>query len=117
VLLSTELFKDYRQHSLITVSSGEASKRFLNPVSLALCSRRFWIHLNFQPHPTEAANYTGSYTSVRKGIVDIEIAMYQSAGTVIIIIDTSTIAAKTIVTAATQMLLLLIAACTFLHRK
>ncbi|HYY67096.1 MAG TPA: hypothetical protein VE572_01975, partial [Nitrososphaeraceae archaeon] len=86
----------------------------MNPVSLALCSRRFWIHLNFQPHPTEPAN-KGSYTAASKEIIDIEIAMYQSAGTVIIIIiiDTSTIAAKTIVTAATQMLLLLIAACTF----
>jgi hypothetical protein len=44
------------------------------------------------PNPTEPANYRGSYTTARKEIVDIEIAMYQSAGT--------------IVTAATQMLLL-----------
>jgi hypothetical protein len=28
------------------------------------------------PNPTEPANYTGSYTRVRKGIVDTEIAMH-----------------------------------------
>jgi hypothetical protein len=49
----------------------------------------------------------GSYTTVRKGIVDTEIAMYQSTGTVIII-DTITIAPRTVVlTTAMQMLLLL----------
>ena len=32
---------------------------------------------------TEPANYTGSYTRVRKRIVDIEIAMDQSAATII----------------------------------
>ena len=45
---------------------------------------------------TEPANYRGSYTTARKEIVDIEIAMYQSAGT--LIIGTITIAARTIVT-------------------
>jgi hypothetical protein len=50
----------------------------------------------------------GSYTTVRKGIVDTEIAMYQSTGTVIII-DTITIAPRTVVlTTAMQMLLLLL---------
>jgi hypothetical protein len=29
-----------------------------------------WIHLNFQLHPIEPANYTGSYIKVRKRIVD-----------------------------------------------
>jgi hypothetical protein len=53
---------------------------------------------------TEPANYRGS-SSTRglKEIVDIEIAMYQSAGTVII--DTITITPKTIVTTAMQLLL------------
>jgi hypothetical protein len=32
---------------------------------------------------TEPTNYTGSYTSVRKEIVDIEIAMYGSLGTIL----------------------------------
>lgn len=55
-------------------------------------------------NPTEPANYTSSYTTARKEIVDIEIAMYQSAGT--LIIETITIAARTIVTTV-QMLWLL----------
>lgn len=55
-------------------------------------------------NPTEPTNYTGSYTTARKEIVDIEIAMYQSAGT--LIIETITIAARTIVTTV-QMLWLL----------
>jgi hypothetical protein len=42
--------------------------------------------MNFYPNPTEPANYTGSYTTGSKEIVGIEIAMYQSAG--IVIIDT-----------------------------
>ena len=46
-----------------------------------------------EPNPTEPANYRGSYTTVRKEIVDIEIGMYRSAGT--IIIDTIIIAART----------------------
>jgi hypothetical protein len=56
------------------------------------------------PNPTEPANYRGSYTTARKEIVDIEIAMYQSAGT--LITNTITIAARTIVTTM-QMLWLL----------
>ena len=35
-----------------------------------------------RPNPTEPANYRGSYTTASKEIVDIEIAMYQSGGTV-----------------------------------
>ena len=35
-------------------------------------------------HPTEPANYTGSYTRVRKRIVDIEIAMQQSSTIILI---------------------------------
>jgi hypothetical protein len=45
------------------------------------------------PSSTEPANYTGSYTRVRKRIVDTEIAMHQSP--------------RTIVTTAMQMLSLL----------
>jgi hypothetical protein len=63
------------------------------------------IRLNFQLSPTEPANYTGSYTTGAKEIVDIEIAMYQSAGT--LITDTLTIAARRTVTTAMQMLWLL----------
>jgi hypothetical protein len=33
------------------------------------------------PNPTEPANYTGSYTTVRKEIVDTEITMYGSSRT------------------------------------
>jgi hypothetical protein len=44
-------------------------------------------------HPTEPANYTGSYTTVRKSIVDTEIAMPQGS--------------RTILTTAMQMLSLL----------
>jgi hypothetical protein len=54
---------------------------------------------------TEPANYTGSYTTARKEIVDTEIAMHQSTGT--ITIDTITIAVRPIVTTAVQMLWLL----------
>ncbi|HKI09959.1 MAG TPA: hypothetical protein VKA09_16330 [Nitrososphaeraceae archaeon] len=32
-----------------------------------------------EPNPTEPANYTGSYTRVRKRIVDTQIAMKQSS--------------------------------------
>src|SRR5215212_4576732 len=39
----------------------------------------FQIHLNFQLHPTEPANYTGSYTTLRKEIEDIGIATYRNA--------------------------------------
>ena len=35
------------------------------------------------PNPTEPANYRGSYSTASKEIVDIEIAMYQSAGTLV----------------------------------
>jgi hypothetical protein len=38
--------------------------------------------LNFQLHPTEPANYTGSYTTARKRIVDTENAMQQSSRTI-----------------------------------
>jgi hypothetical protein len=54
-------------------------------------------------HPTEPANYTGSNTSVSKQIVDVEIAMHQSAG---IITETITIESLTTVTIATELLLL-----------
>jgi hypothetical protein len=37
----------------------------------------------FQSHPTEPANYTGSYTTARKRIVDTEIAMQQSLRTTV----------------------------------
>jgi hypothetical protein len=36
------------------------------------------------PNPTEPANYTGSYTTVRKRIVDTEIAMQQSSRIILI---------------------------------
>ena len=36
--------------------------------------------VNSVSHPTEPANYTGSYTAVSKEILDIEITMHQSAG-------------------------------------
>jgi len=36
-----------------------------------------------EPNPTESANYRGSYTTASKEIVDIEIAMHQSTGTII----------------------------------
>ncbi|MDQ3837085.1 MAG: hypothetical protein M3270_09155 [Thermoproteota archaeon] len=42
------------------------------------------IRLNFQLHPTEPANYTGSYTRVRKIIVDTEIAVHRSSRTILI---------------------------------
>jgi hypothetical protein len=35
------------------------------------------------PNPTEPANYTGSYTTVGKIIVDTEIAMQQSSRTTV----------------------------------
>jgi hypothetical protein len=38
---------------------------------------------NLQLHPTEPANYAGSYTKVRKSIVDKEIAMTRSASTIL----------------------------------
>ena len=41
------------------------------------------IRLNFQLHPTEPANYMGSYTTVRKEIVDREIAKHQSSRTIL----------------------------------
>jgi hypothetical protein len=40
--------------------------------------------LTFQLHPTEPANYRGSYTRVRKRIVDTEIAMQQSSRTILV---------------------------------
>jgi hypothetical protein len=61
--------------------------------------------INSVLHSTEPANYTGPYTTARKEIVDKEIAMYQSAGT--LITDTITIAARRIVRTAMQMLWLL----------
>ena len=56
------------------------------------------------PGSTEPANYTGSYTTVRKEIEDTEIAMYQSVDRVII--DTINIVSRTtiITTTAMQML-------------
>ncbi len=36
------------------------------------------------PNPTEPANYTGSYTRVRKRIVDTEIAMPQGSRTILV---------------------------------
>jgi hypothetical protein len=38
------------------------------------------IHLNFQLHPTEPANYRDSYTTASKEIVDTEIGMCLSDG-------------------------------------
>jgi hypothetical protein len=62
-----------------------------------------------KPNPSEPANYTGSYTTVRKEIEDTEIAMYQSADRVII--DTIDIVSRTTITITTttamQMLCLL----------
>jgi hypothetical protein len=55
-------------------------------------------------NPTEPPNYTVSYTTAKKEIVDTEIEMHQSAGTVI---NTVTTAPRTIIITATQMLLLL----------
>ena len=46
----------------------------------------FWpleIHLNFQLHPTEPANYTDSYIRVRKRIVDKEIGMLHGSTTIL----------------------------------
>jgi hypothetical protein len=57
-------------------------------------------------NPSEPANYTGSYIIVRKEIEDTEIAMYQSADTVIITTITTT-TTTTITTTAMQMLCLL----------
>lgn len=57
-------------------------------------SYNFQIRLSFQLRPTEPADYTGSYTRVRKRIVDTEIAMHQSSR-------------RTEVTTAIQMLSLL----------
>jgi hypothetical protein len=58
---------------------------------------------------TEPANYRGSYTAVPKEIVDIEIAMYQSAAAAIITITgTITIESVTAVTATMELLLLLL---------
>ena len=37
----------------------------------------YWV--KFVSHPTEPANYTGSYTTVRKRIVNTEIAMQQNS--------------------------------------
>jgi hypothetical protein len=56
------------------------------------------------PNPTEPANYTGSYTTVRKEIVDIGIGMHQSAG--IIITETITIESVTTVSTTMEPLLL-----------
>jgi hypothetical protein len=50
------------------------------------------------PNPTEPANYRGSNTTVSREIVDIEIAMYQSAG-----IITGTITIEPVATVATTM--------------
>ncbi len=55
-------------------------------------------------NPTEPANYRGSYTTVSKEIVDIEITMYQSVGT--IIIGTITVEPGTLVITAIELLLL-----------
>jgi hypothetical protein len=62
------------------------------------------IRLKIQLHPTEPANYRGSYTTVSKEIVDIEIAMYQSAGTIVIMTGTATIALGTIVITTMELL-------------
>jgi hypothetical protein len=63
----------------------------------------FQIRLNFQLHPTEPANYRGSYTAVSKEIVDIEISLYRHAR--IVIIGTITVALGTIATIAMKLLL------------
>jgi hypothetical protein len=52
---------------------------------------------------TEPGNYRGSYTTVSREIVDIEIAMYQSVGTI-----TGTIAIEPVTTVTTTMELLLL---------
>jgi hypothetical protein len=66
------------------------------------------MRLNFQLHPTEPVNYRGSYTTGSKGIVDIELAMYQSAaGTVITDIIIIIIAPRIVVITTTMLLLLL----------
>ena len=59
--------------------------------------------MNFYPNPDEPANYRGSYTTVSQEIVDIEIAMYQSAE--IVKTDTITIEPRTIVITAVELLL------------
>jgi hypothetical protein len=64
-----------------------------------------WIRLKIQLHPTEPANYTGSYTTVQKQIVDTKIAMSQSANSVITY--AVNIARGTAITTAMQMLWLL----------
>jgi hypothetical protein len=53
---------------------------------------------------TEPANYRGSYTTARKEIVDIEIAMHQNSRTLLI----DTIARTAIVTTAIQQMLWLL---------
>ena len=60
------------------------------------------IRLNFQLHPTEPANYTGSYTTVSKEIANTEIAMSQSADRVTI--DNINIVSETTITIEMQML-------------
>jgi hypothetical protein len=37
-----------------------------------------------EPNPTEPSNYTGSYTRLRKKIVDTEITMRQRSGTILL---------------------------------
>jgi hypothetical protein len=62
---------------------------------------------NTQQHPTEPANYTDCYLTVRKEIADIEITLYRNPGTVII--DIITFAPRTIIiTTAMQMPLVML---------
>ena len=53
-----------------------------------------------EPNPTEPVNYTGSYTTASKEIVDTQIAIHQSAGK--IIVNTTTMAPRTIMSTAKQ---------------
>jgi hypothetical protein len=50
----------------------------------SICFCCVGIHLKIQLHPTEPANCTGPYTSVREEIADTEIAMHQGLRTILV---------------------------------
>jgi hypothetical protein len=58
---------------------------YISPNRILTGSSIFGIRLKIQLHPTEPANYTGSYTRLRKRIVDTEIAMHQDSRRTILI--------------------------------
>jgi hypothetical protein len=79
----------------------------LNPVSLALWQQEILDSSQFSAaYPTERANYRASYTtqSIERNSRDIEIAMYRSAG-IIVITSTIIIGLGTVVTTTMELLL------------